>query len=470
MIRSRLERIVLAGPGGLPWTAVVAIVLLILTSLGGSNPNGDTGNLILGSHQVYDCLPNTSRWGACSGAPYAPLQFIPSIFLIAIGFSDGAITSGLAALNAVAFGLALWMGWRLMIRQGLDLAAAALLLLLSGPLLVYAAQTFSEMLAAGAFVAVVYSLARRAPVIAIGAAAWMAGISKDTAIPFVLLLAAVIIFRATGRPRWADVRGPVLAVITGSGLAAITLATFNAIRWGAITNTQYAWDGYRTPIGRVPDSAAGLLVSPNGGMFVFWPLAALLAVAPVVFLVQALRQPKGQRVANAWPAVAILAAGIGLLFSLALWWAPFGWSAWGPRLALPTMTAIALTTLWRYSTECRAAIGWARRRVWPLALVGAVTIFSALANLGGLVRPLIAVFQTPVDICPLIPFAENIPGYYRCLHYAMWSYGPLIFQGWDQLDETPGITVLAVVVGLGLAVLIWVVSRGPRAPSDSLSS
>jgi len=74
-----------------------------------------------------------------------------------------------------------------------------------------------------------------------------------------------------------------------------------------------------------------------------------------------------------------------------------------------------------------------------------------------------------VDICPLIPFAENIPGYYRCLHYAMWSYGPLIFQGWDQLDETPGITVLAVVVGLGLAVLIWVVSRGPRAPSDSLS-
>ena len=51
----------------------------------------------------------------------------------------------------------------------------------------------------------------------------------------------------------------------------------------------------------------------------------------------------------------------------------------------------------------------------------------------------------------------------------MWSYGPLNVQGWDQLVETPSITVLAVVVGLVLALLVWVVSRGPRAPSDSLS-
>ncbi len=450
----RIEASLLAGPRVIPWMVVVAFGYLGLVIIGSTNPTGDTGALVAGAHQVHDCLTDTSQWGSCSGVPYSPVQFIPAIILINFVSQDWQIMSALAVLNGLAFAATLWMGWRMMASRGRDLAAFALLLILSGPLLAYAASTFGEMLAAFGFAAVVYSLARRAPVVAIAGAAWLATITKDTALPFVLIIAAVVIFNEARRPRWSEVRGRVLAIITGCAVGVITVIGLNLLRWGTPWNKVYSLEIYKTPTGRVPDTSAGLLFSPNGGLIIFWPVASALVIACIYFLIRAMRQERGDRLANAWAPAILLIGGIGLIVSLAAWWAPFGWSAWGPRLALPVMTGLAFASLYRFHAEIRAALQWSRRRIWPLALGGAIVLFSVLGNLGGLARPLIAVFQAPQSICPLVTFEAKTTGiYYDCLHYNMWYYGPVFTQAMGYLNDTPAVTALTVVMAAAIAVL-----------------
>ena len=462
-VGDRLGRLALAGPGGLPWLIIVALIGVGIAVVGLPNPTGDSGALITGAQAIRGCLSDPSRWGACDGIPFAPLQYIPAIVLLEFGASTGQVMAALSVISAAAFALTLWMVWRLLGTSRVATGAAGMLLVLTGPLIHYAASAFGEMLAAAAFVAVIYSLAQRAPLPAIIGATWLAGISKDTALPFVLAIAIVVIFRAPGRPSWAAVRAPVLAVVAGSILAAGTVAALNLLRWGVPTNAAYNWDPYTTPLSQVPRSAAGLLASPQGGMIVFWPAAALVLAANVMLAIRAARRPKGERLHDLWPALLILATGVMQLVVLAFWWAPFGWSAWGPRLALPVVTGLAVLTIWRYQDEFHRALTWVGRRAWALVPLAAVLLFSALTNLGALLRPLIGVFSNPAPdgICPDIPFSEStVDGYYRCLNHVMWHYDPpVILLGARQLTASTGILLFSVVFGAAVALLTWMSTR-----------
>ena len=442
---------------------VAALVGLGLAAVGFPNPTGDSGGLISSADAIRKCLSDPSQWGVfadtgCDGVPFAPLQYVPAIILLEWGALGGQVMAAFSALSTVAFFGVLLMVWRLLRGRGTGLAYAGLVLVLSGPLLYYAASSFGEMLAAAGMVAVIYSLARRAPLAAVIASVWLAGISKDTALPFVLLIAAVVIFSGEGKPRWLEVRGRVLAVAAGAVLAAATVGALNLLRWGTLTNEAYNWDPYTAPLSQVPKSAAGLLASPQGGLVIYWPLASLLILCTIPLVVRGLKRPRGERLSETWPAVAILGMATAQLAVLAWWWAPFGWSAWGPRLALPTVTGLAVLTLWRYGGPITEWLHAARVRIWPFAAMFAVACFSTLASLGALVRPLAVASPAPAPpgICPDIPFsADTIDVYYRCLNYAMWEYEPVILLGIRELPSSLALLAFAVVFTMAVGLLAW---------------
>ena len=458
--RARIGRVLFAGPGGLPWIVVAALIGLGIAIIGTPNPTGDSGALIEGSIAIHGCLSDPSTWGHCNGIPYAPLQYIPGIIMVEFGSSSGQMMAALSTLSTLAFVGVLLMAWRLMRSRGLDMAASALLLVLSGPLIHYAASAFGEMLAAFAFVAVVYSVARRAPMPAVIGATWLAGISKDTAVPFVILIVAAVLLGGLSRPRWRDVKKPVIAAAIGTGLALGTVTGLNLIRWGTLSNEAYNWDPFQAPLGQVPKSAAGLIASPNGGLAIFWPAAAALVLACVPLIIWGLRRTKGSRLWATLPAALILAGAVAQVLVLGAWWAPFGWAAWGPRLALPVFAGLALAVLCCYWQQIHNVLVWCRRTIWPLLLAIGILVFTTLSNVGSLVRPLIANFQTPEEICPLVGFsAETAAGYYRCLNWTMWNYDPRILVGIEQLSLSTGILVLGIVSAAAVTTLALLASR-----------
>src|SRR5262249_61358787 len=115
--------------------------------------------------------------------------------------------------------------------------------------------------------------------------------SKETAYPFVAALGALgllLAYRRTGR----SVRAEALWGIGGLAVAFTLASLFNEVRFGKVLNPNFFEPQLHTPgTGRQLEYAAGLLVSPSGGMFVFWPAASFLVLAAC--LLPLVRRPSG---------------------------------------------------------------------------------------------------------------------------------------------------------------------------------
>src|SRR5207248_1594759 len=119
----------------------------------------------------------------------------------------------------------------------------------------------------------------------------------------------------------------------GAGLITIL---FNFFRYASPMNLFYFDPAFR--VSHWQDrlsSFLGLWVSPVGGILVFWPLLSCL----LVFSGFSLSRPRIRSSAMIayWGALVLLS---GLTASLSLWFSPFGWDCWGPRLMLPWIPAI----------------------------------------------------------------------------------------------------------------------------------
>lgn len=165
--------------------------------------------------------------------------------------------------------------------------------------------------------------------------------SKETAAPFVLLLGvSAIALSGTGL---AVARRAFLHLCAGTSVGLLLLAGMNEFRYGSLLNHVYLNEP-RASRSMLASNGLGMLVSPNAGIVWFWPGVALaLAV-----LVLAVLRPPGR---GAETRRIRFSVGLGLLtfvmtvWSLADWWAPFGWYAWGPRPLMPTATTIIVLSL-----------------------------------------------------------------------------------------------------------------------------
>jgi hypothetical protein len=200
---------------------------------------------------------------------------------------------------------------------------------------------------------------------------------KDSLAPtFALAVLLAAVPSRSGRaalPQLARLWGPGLV---GAGLASLV---WNLTRYRSLLPLGYLEEASlnRPSPSQALFSLWGLFLSPNGGFVAFW--GAAFAVLLALSLAR-------RRWTPAWPDFAerlpllLLLLGVS---SMAFWWAPFGWVAWGARLSVPFALAALIAALGELepprrpgSRSCRG--GWDRRRAVTagLALLLAALLLS----------------------------------------------------------------------------------------------
>jgi hypothetical protein len=397
---------------------------------------GDTAALVRENDAMLACL-REGRAGACpEGGSFALLQRIPALLLRGLGFEGSGVVRGLSVVSLASFAAMVAWSWRSLRRAGgVPVAMLFAGVLVFGPLPWYARASFGEMLAAFCTLAFVIRAfeSPRSPGTAVAFVA--AGLSKEIAPPLlVLLYFAAGGFRARGR----ELGRRFGFAAACAGLALVLNAGLNQFRFGTVTNATYlnpmnfvrGWDDqWRYWL--------GMWVSPNAGLAFFWPVSVgLLAAAGFV--------PAARR-ALAWGLV-VLAI---LSFGLSRWYAPYGWVAWGPRLLLPWVPAVA------YLVLRDAAPAWRERllrfRRWPVAVAAAAVL--SFPQLALVYDPGIQDrFFAPDEGCPREAVIDHEPDfYYHCIHHATWRRRWALAPAFDP-TRRPGAKVLAV---LATGVLAW---------------
>jgi hypothetical protein len=381
---------------------------------------------------------------------YALLLYVPALAARAVGVGAPAAVWLIAFLNAAAFVLLVCLPWlaRGRLPKLYDHRHLWAVVCLCGPLLPYAASTWSEVLAAALFALAVFSAAGDGPWWATAALAFGAGISKETAAPFVLLLTVAVIDVRRLKALWPTVVGMIGALAAN--------AMFNVFRFGTVRNLTYLDPATQvTKPANVARQLAAVLFSRNGGLIEFWP--ALLVVA---FLVVA---SVGRLNRTEWVRVALVALAFGgYCVTAATRYAPFGWVAWGPRLVLPVVPATVLALL--LVTPARGQLGPA------LAGLAAVASIMAVANVAVLTaQDKVVEFVAAPRPCRLAATTATGDAYVHCTMRRAWGPPTLITSVTSGLRDgrTAGLAVLDVGAGLVLSLAMYqqaLTGSGRRRP------
>lgn len=392
---------------------------------------GDTWTLLKGTEGLRECLANGGR--PCPAAGKFPLlQLVPALVLRELGMAPYYVGRSFSTLNTLGFAAAVVLMGFTLARRHAALGLATIMVLLSGYVMHFASRSFSEMPAAVLAIALAWSwLEGRTPWV--GVAAFLLGLSKETAFPFEALLGVTCaVSRWPGTPvreLWHRERPRFLALGGGMALAAALAAGLNVYRFGSPLNAMYLEEATWGPTAAVQlRDFAGLWVAPNGGVLFFWPaFAALLVALPI------LMRGSPTRDLRPWAGAVLLL--LLLTASLARWWAPFGWWCWGPRFLVPWAPALLLVLAFAYAEPLE------RTLVAALASPARVVLFTAALTLLALPH-VSSVFRGNNIIWDMFHFRGGCYGqeheasrvaYYRCLELQAWSDPSPLARGYREV-------------------------------------
>jgi len=433
---------------------------------------GDTPFVLDGSNALLTCLSHhqyhacgftgkLNYWGLMSPMGDWPLlQHIPDLIAIGLGASSHAVRTRVLELLNVAGVVASVIVARVVfsrLRQP-ALFWVFLAVLLSGPVLWYARTTSGEVLASGLLLCFVAAAVLPAHPALVGLAAAGATLTKETSYPFVValgVLGLVLARRRTGQ----SIQRHLIAGAVGIVVAFTVASLFNVVRFGSILNTNYLDARLHTPgLGRKLEYTLGVLVAPNGGIFVFWPTASVLLLAACLLpLFARTRNGKG-------PALVIAVVSLGLTVGFASWWTPFGWFGYGPRLMLPWLLPLVLVALVAYGAELMTLLRRLLERPWRLLAVLAAVVAFTLPTVGQLWRPnaIGAFFAQETPTCQA-PWRAGNAAWYGCQHRQMWLERPMSLYALRGVKTPAGLST-GVVVAVGLAACLLLFRREPAVP------
>jgi hypothetical protein len=416
------------------------VALLALDGLRrGHIDNGDSALLVHGASEVLSCLRHgvLSSCGLIAGTnqttvgPYPLIQYLPAVAMTGLEIDDRLVLRGLAGLNLLALVGSMAFTWRTFWRRD-DwrwLAPVAIVLIIGGPVSYYATTSFGEMLAASMVLSAVLAAYHHSttPTFLFSMLATM---SREILAPFVLILTTIAAFANNTKAEPGDRWRSVLTGVLGSLAGVVFNLAFNYFRYGSIENVFYL-----DPTFRVPDSETALSffamlnVAPAGGILFFWPLAVVVLTLGLV--VAALRILSRPRNLGAWlPMVLLVLTYAGFVGGLSFWVSPFGWIAWGPRLTIPVVPALVVTSLIVLAPLTPRAARWVSDRgIWLPLTIGLMTVALSLPQLAGpwTYPEVIASLTAPDRVCPAlteIVIQEDPELYYRCIPHIAWRLRP----------------------------------------------
>ncbi|HRY30057.1 MAG TPA: hypothetical protein P5079_08500 [Elusimicrobiota bacterium] len=435
---------------------------------------GDTVALVNGVSAMWSCMKQ-GHWAGCPGVLHFPLlQQLPALFLTALGLNKNIILRLLVLLNLALFLQMMRSSWRNLASSSQLLANSFVFVLLAGPLLWYARSSFGEMLATFCTLNLVMSFLTQTSPAHIFIWFLLAGISKETAFPFLLLLsmAAWSLKRGT-QPRYF--RRHPLAILIPALVVVLTLNTsLNYFRFASPINTFLL----NTPVLRVPNWEiqwsffAGIWLSPNGGVLFFWfPMFTML----VLCLWTAAKTVFGDSVVSGKklltrlaPAIAVLLTLFGLTWGFSHWFAPMGWVALGPRLLLPWLPAVAYLMLSAYPGDVEKVILTLFENRNRAIAVYIAMVFCTLPQFVILFKPsLLDVFFLPDKNCPRIAdVMENVDYYYACINHLLWFKKPLFLKCYSVFFGNLPIFLLSAFSAVNILALLpkWGKNTSAREP------
>jgi hypothetical protein len=424
---------------------------------------GDTGVLVQGTHTALDCIRDGtfSGCGHTAGSDstavgaFALFQYLFAVPLVLLGLGDATVERGLAWISTMAVAamvvLSLTVGRRVLGRRW---SVVLVLVLVSGPMVLYGLIPFGEALAA--FLGLAFALAactRRTGWVV--ATIFLACLTKETAAPLLLAI-GIVCARDNERDGWLPPWRLLGPMVGGAAVAVVVNSAFNVFRFGTISNLTY-----NAPFTRVPGIslkvrlAVANWLAPNVGVLWFWTVAALVLagvlVAAVVGVVRHPRQPRR------WaPALIVVLTTAALTGALASWWSTFGWLAWGPRLTLPLLPALVVAAVRAapgpLDAGLRALVGSTARAVATGAVIAVLAVpqSGVVWNQSAITLPTV-----PDATCPVLkaPWDTTPSYFYGCGLDEAWRRRPLSL--WEATHGGPHTQQLAELLQvIAIAALV----------------
>jgi hypothetical protein len=448
---------------------------------------GDSHGVAIGAQRIVDCLrhgqftwcdrrpdgliggrgPTGFRPGAVGQFPL--LQYVLAVPLRAIGLRALPTVRILILIDFTALLASIGLVWRLTRRPGGDLAAwgpVLVLTLIVSPMLWYSTVPFAEVLAIALLLGVVAGVLEGWTPLLLGLLVALACTTKETTPLFVVALGGLAFLARPEsertRAKLPRVAGPVLVGVLVGSLANVG---FDVFRYDSLRNSTYLQAPYGPPgISIESRSFAALLVSPNGGLLWFWPAAVgVLAIAACAW--PRPRRADGWRSLAPWAVLAVLVAD---LVGLALWYSPFGWIGWGPRLTLPLVPPLLVLAV--VFAGSRGAALLSRVLLGPGVWIAGVVLTVAGSSQLAFLSPGTALqrFFHAGGSCVHRPIEVDPPAYYRCLQELAWQRRPILWEGLRQVATPAGVVATLAVVGAvaGLLALARREARPQVAPVD----
>jgi hypothetical protein len=443
----------------LQWIVVALVGAAAIEYLTTLAITGDTVNLL---HEV-DSMIAALRTGHIGwGGMFPPLQQIPATALRLSQFDEASAVRWLVGCNLAAFAGLVARGYRSLRGQSSRVAALFVFVLFSSPLLWYAHSSFGEMLAAFFTLSFAADCREEAPRGRIFADGLLAGISKETAFPFVLLLGVATTFadpaRRTDRS-FVIGRGRLLVLLAAA--TATINGAFNYLRYRSAFNPVLMDPLLQVHTARDQVSFFfGLWSSPNGGILFFWPSFCLLFVLAAIAARRSFRAAAGRegRLAAAIPILGASLSLLGLTLGFSRWVFPMGWYSWGPRFLMPWIPSIAWLLCRAYHRPLDDLLGRLNRPAWRATAIGAALTVVSVPHFAVLFRPsmLIGFFAPDADF-PKIGVLQEDPQYYlRFIHHLLWTKPSILLAAYTA-DPTPA---SLLTLGCSFALLLfW--SKGP---------
>ena len=393
---------------------------------------GDTNHLVKGARTALDCIGD-GVWIGCGnvdGNPnsgvfhYSMLQYIPAALFLALGASEAATLELLARISVVAFAGCFLLMWYAL-RQQPRLAALGCLALLGSAATYHATSSFSEMLAGALFLAAIVAAGTRRPILIL-LVFWAATLGKETFPPFLLMFGVL-----AGRDDEDGLLPPfriLLPIIGGVGLGVASFTAFNYFRFTSPWNLTSIQPEFRTPTwGLRFEFLAGQWFSPAAGIVWFWPIAAVLLFAALVITCR--RLASGHRLLLTWlPLTALVVGLVGFTAGLSMWFAPFGWIAYGPRLAAPVLPAALLLAIKLAGPEFSRLVTAAGRNLVVVLAIWLATTVAIWPQLGNpwVWRTGVGSLMTPFADCDDSVSIYEGDRYYNCVTTTMWRTSPWV--------------------------------------------
>ena len=327
------------------WLLMAYLCLLVLYLFDRPlRASGDTVALISGIKVAVQCLQLGKVHCDPSVVHFPIFQYLIGFPFVFFGMSDENTLTIFSLVSLSAFFISVWAFFSA--GDGVDNLPAGghlgVMLLLSGYVVWYSTSTFNESAAFALFSLLGLGVLKEWNKLKVAIIAFLCVLTKEIAFPFViyLMLASYILKQEMcSNPRSyfklgiSFFRKYTLAIITILIGICINLL-FNLFRFNNFRNISNLDPAFLTPFEFIPRFFYSLLMSPAGGVVYVW---FSLSTALIILILYKLI--KNERT------IGLIFGVLGVLVfnaGLAMWYSPFGWVAWGPRLTLPILGAVGI--------------------------------------------------------------------------------------------------------------------------------